>query len=410
MNKRLRSVIRHEYLTVVKQPSFILTMLGIPLLIAGVAAIGFFAERTTETTMEESSAEIEEVAVVDQSGIIQPELVAEFGYELQTDGVDEAIEQVRAEEIQGAIFYPEDVLETREFRTYIHTDGSDVFSSSVLEDIGEQLLVGSVTAEIDDENLVALLQLGATSTTTTFEDGEESAGLAEDIVPGVFMAMFFIILFFTMGYMLLGVSEEKENRSMEMMLTYLKPRTLITGKLFAIGLVGLTQFIFFVLLGVGLYFAVATFDLLTIPFDIDFSAIVFEPIAIIAGALVLIFGFLLFAAVMSGVAAMMPGVKEANSLSGVFYLLAFVPFWATQVIFMAPDATLVKFLTFFPLTAPTTLHFRNTIGNIEPLELTLAIASLVVFTLLSFLLATKLFRLGALEFNDRVRLSSLFSK
>lgn len=410
MNQRLKSVIRHEYLTVIKQPGFILSMLGVPLLIMAIFAIGYFAERTTETTLEEAATEVQNVQIVDKSDVIRAEHVAELGYSLSDSGADTAIDQVRAEEIEGAIIYPEDVLETREFWVYVGSDGSQIFFSSMLQDIGEQLLIGSVTAELDDENLVGLLQLGTSSDVTTFQDGEEAVGFAEQIVPGVFMAMFFVILFFTMGYMLLGVSEEKENRSMEMMLTHLRPRTLITGKLFAVTLVGLTQFVFFVLLGIAAYFAVTSLDVVTIPFDIDLSTVVFDPVAIIAGALILIFGFLLFAAVMSGVAAMMPGVKEANSLSSIFYILAFVPFWSSQVILMAPDATLVKFLSFFPLTAPTTLLFRNTIGNIDTLELSLAIATLIVFTLLSFLLATKLFRLGALEFNDRVKLTKLFAK
>ena len=68
----------------------------------------------------------------------------------------------------------------------------------------------------------------------------------------------------------------------------------------------------------------------------------------------------------------------------------------------------VKFLTFFPITSPSTLLLRNTLGNIGTVEALLAVAVLAVFTVLAFLLAAKLFRLGALEYADRLKISAIF--
>lgn len=407
MNRKLRSIIRHEYLTIVKQPAFLLTMLGMPLLIVAIGSIAYFSERTAESNLDELADDISNVVVVDESGLIETDVVEAVELELRQTDPQAAITQVKNEEIDGAIVYPEDVLETQTFDIYM--GGGDNFQvSSILNNIGEELFDASIAAQLDSPGIATILQQGANSQVTAYEDGEETAGIAGQIVPGAFLVLFFVILFFTMGYMLLGVSEEKENRSMEMVLSYVHPRTLMSGKLLSIGLVGLTQMLFFTVLGILTYFGALRFeDRLGLIIDFDFSSLVFEPITIAVGFLVLVFGFLMFAALMSGVAAMMPGVKEANSFSGVFFLVPLVPIYASQVIMTAPESALVQFMTYFPLTAPTVMLARNTLGNLEVYEAVIGVVALAAFTALAFLLAAKLFRLGALEYADRVKISSL---
>ena len=196
---------------------------------------------------------------------------------------------------------------------------------------------------------------------------------------------------------------------MEMVLSYLKPRTLMAGKLLGVSLVALTQMLFFIVLGAFTLLAYWQFgDHIALPVDIDFANLVFNIGVILVGVVTLLLGFLLFAALMSGAASMMPGVKEANSLSSVFFMLPFVPFMSFGAIATAPGSAFVLFLSFFPITAPTTLLLRNALGNLGTMEAVAGIAVLAAFTVLAFLLAAKMFRLGALEYADRLRLTSLF--
>ncbi|MEX0748894.1 MAG: ABC transporter permease [Candidatus Saccharimonadales bacterium] len=411
MSHKLKSVIRHEYLTIVKQPAFLLTMLALPIFMAAIFGLSYFAQHTADSNIDEAAERVENVVVIDESGLIDPDIVAASNLELRPTAAKEAtVEAVIDEELSGVIIYPEKLKETRQFEVII-SGGDDFVVSSAISEVASQLLHSSLIAPIGDPEIVALIQQGTTGDLTTYEDGERLPGAAGYIVPGVFLAIFFIVLLFSMGYMLLGVAEEKENRSMEMVLSYVRPRTLITGKLFGVSLVALTQLLFFLTLTVtGIFTARRFEDQIGLPLDIDFSTLVFDPMAIIIGFLVLVFGFLFFAALMSGVASMVPGVKEANSFSSVFFILPFLPFYSFGVITTAPGSALVKFLTFFPITSPTTLLFRNTFGNIDAPEAAAAITVLIASTVLAFLLAAKLFRLGALEFNDRLKLSSLFKK
>ena len=50
---KLRSVIRHEYLTIVKQPSFWIIMVAIPAIIAVVFALNYFSNSSSSQRIEE---------------------------------------------------------------------------------------------------------------------------------------------------------------------------------------------------------------------------------------------------------------------------------------------------------------------------------------------------------------------
>ena len=106
--------------------------------------------------------------------------------------------------------------------------------------MADNILKTSLFIPLGSAEVIALAQDGASSTITTYENGQESAGFNAYIAPGLFLILFYIVFAFSISYMLTSVSEEKENRSMEMVLTYVKPRTLIIGKLLAVSLVTLT--------------------------------------------------------------------------------------------------------------------------------------------------------------------------
>ena len=69
----------------------------------------------------------------------------------------------------------------------------------------------------------------------------EAALFIQVIMPIVAGFVFIIAIFTTSGYLMQAVVEEKENRTMEILLTSLSPGQLITGKIIGISAVGLTQ-------------------------------------------------------------------------------------------------------------------------------------------------------------------------
>ena len=407
---KLRTVIRHEYLTIVRQPSFWITMIAIPLFIGAIMTISYIGSKSSSDKIEELARDLKNVAIIDRSGLIRPEIVQGAGLKLVDAGQQDALrEEVRQQKKEALIVYPTDIKSSKKYQIYLSSD--DFTKNGGVTALGDTILETSIFAPLGSTDLIMLAKDGASTDVTTYRDGRETAGINEYIVPGLIVVLFYIIFFFSVGYMLTSIGEEKENRSMEMVLTYVKDRTLIVGKLLAVSLVTLTQIVFFALLGLAaLLIFLSLGNNIQLMAGIDLSKLVFDPLTIFFGLGFLLAGFMMFAGFMTTTAAAAPSTREANSFSAVFYIGAFAPFWILMLILTDPENPMTTFATFFPLTSPATTLLRNVVGNMGVLEASLALATMTVFAVLSVWLAIRTFRLGALEFSGIIRFKQLFRK
>lgn len=407
---KIRSVIRHEYLTIVKQPSFWIVMIAIPALIGTVIGLTYLGNKSSAERIEEIASELKNVSIIDNSGLINTAVVeqTELKFTADTDPAG-AREQVRQGSLDALIVYPEGLAKDQTYQIYLSTD--DLTKGSGVTSIANNLLKTSLFIPLGSAEVIALAQNGASSDITMFKDGEATGGFNDYVAPGLFIVLFYIIFAFSISYMLTSVSEEKENRSMEMVLTYVKPRELIVGKLLAVSLVTLTQVVFFITLAFIGYLVMRQMgNDITLPAGIDIAKITLSPLPIFFGAAYLIIGFLMFAGFMIATAAAAPSSKEANNFSSVFFIGAFIPFYFIMPIITDPDGMVVRFLTYFPLTSPVVSLIRNAVGNMEGFEPWLVLGAMTIFMFISIWIAIKAFKLGALEFGSAIKLSKLFKQ
>lgn len=405
---KLRSVVRHEYLTVVKQKGFWAYMIAMPLIFLFIFVLIGLSNKSDNSSLEKIASDLKGVAVVDASGLVSEEIVASNGQQLHPVSELNALRaDVEAGERNGLIYYPEDILETRQYQIYV-SSVDFIFSTSVSE-VGGALLRTSLYAPLGSNEKIALAQLGAEGVTTTFANGTESVGFTRFIVPGAITAMFIIILMFSIGYVLTSISDEKENRSMEMALTYLSPRTLIIGKLIGVVLITLTQLLFFGVLAFIAFLIAVNTDFIQLPSNFNLAELPIDPVSVLFGLGFLVVGFILFAACMAFVAVLLPS-KQANNFSALFYILPFVPFWFMVTVLTDPGNPVVRFITLFPITAPTTSMVRNTVGNIGVAEASLSLGIMAVTAVLVLWLVIRVFPKGALEFQNALSWKVIFSK
>ena len=340
---KLRTVIRHEYLTVVKQKGFWAYMIAMPLIFLVVFLLIGLASKSENTSIEKLTNDLKGVAIIDESGLVADELIQASGQKEYPASEYQALrDEVEAGDRKGLIFYPSDLLTSRQFQVYV--SGVDFSFSSAASEVANSLLKTSLVIPIGSEEKIVLAQQGAEAVTTTYANGTESVGFGLFISPGVITAMYLIILMFSIGYILASIADEKENRSMEMALTYASPRTLIIGKLIAVVLITLTQLVFFAgLAGIALTVALTT-DFVQLPPNFDLSQVPIDPIVVLFGFGFLVVGFILFAACMALTAVLLPA-KQANNFSALFYILPFVPFWFMWVVISDPSNPVVQFAT-----------------------------------------------------------------
>jgi ABC-2 type transport system permease protein len=200
------------------------------------------------------------------------------------------------------------------------------------------------------------------------------------------------------------MSEEKESRMIEIILSSVTSKELIRGKL--IGLLGvvLTQTALLLLLGI---LSLMIFDL-SLP--INFSEIPIQPETVIISTITILLAFIILANVMIGVGSAVPTLKEAQGLSTIFVMASVIPFYFVTLILAQPDSTFSVVVSHLPLTGPITFLFRNVVYSVPPLELVTIHLSLIAQVIVSNYAAFKLFELGALQFQNPIKLSWLFRR
>lgn len=381
-----------------------------PLMFALIVGINYISNSTSEARIEELTKDLKNTAIIDESGLISQEVVDGSGLTLESrTKKEQLIEAVRTQKKEALIVYPADLEKTKSYDIYLSSN--DLTINNAVQELSNTILKTSVFLPLGSTDIIAIAQDGAQTQVTTYSDGRQTAGINEFVVPGLFVVLFYIVFLFSVGYMLTSISEEKENRSMEMMLTYVKPRYLIVGKLLAVTLITFTQLAFFALLGgISLLVMHAFGNTIQLPAGVDLAQLVFDPITILFAVGFFVAGFLLYAGLMTIVAAITPSAKDANNFSTIFYLAPWVPIWFLMTIVTDPENSIVRFLTYFPLTSPSVALIRNTVGNMSMVESTLALVVMIIFTVISIALAVRAFRLGALEFSQGLKLGTLFKK
>lgn len=400
---QLGVVFQFEFLRILKKRSFWVLTLSIPALIAVILGLSAYSSKTTSSADERLKQEKFTMAVMDESGMIRPEVVQSVGADRVADKAD-GIRRVTSGQVDAFFYYPRDPAANK-VEVYAKDDGltkNDKYSSAA-----SALLQASLGMEVGSEQKVQLLQKGPETTLKTYKDGEETKGFGRVVLPGLFLVLFYAIVVLLGNQMLTSTTEEKENRVIEMILTSVKAQTLIIGKFLALSLLGLIQ------VGAILVPLVVAYvgfrEQLHIP-NIDPSQLSFAPVPIVLGAAIFLAGYVVFSSMLIAIGSAVPTAKEAGSFFGFAILLMFIPLYALSAVISSPDQLIVKVFTYVPLTAPITLLLRNAVGNLALHEALLSLAILVVFAVFMMRLAIRTFGFGTLEYSRRLGLREILTR
>lgn len=405
LSHKLKAVIRHEFLTIVKQPSFWISLFAVPLITGVVILIGMISNNSENTNKNEKNISI---SLIDKSGLISTSVAKANGFTIESaETEDELTSAVKSGKLDGLVIYPSDLEKSGSYKLLADNSGRD--NGAIVTELGRSVLQESLLAPLGSKSLAKLATTGGTGNLEAFVDGKQPRQFIEYIVPSAFLLLFYTVLIFSVGYALTSVSEEKENRSIEMVLSYVKPRTLIVGKLIAIILVTLAQIAIILTMAiVGLLIARAMGNDISLPIDV--SQLTFVPFEILIGVSFLVIGFIFYVALMATIGAIFPSSKEAGSFSTVFFILPAVPFWGFDAITTQAQSVFTQILTYFPLTSPTTVLLRNAAGNLDITSGLLSLAILTLTTIATIALAARAFKLGTLEFSERVKFRALLKR
>ena len=398
----LGAVISFEVIRTLKKKSFWITASSFPVIIGVIFTIVYLSNQATNKAADETKSQHFTLAVTDQSGLIKPSLLSEFKAKVVTDK-QQAIDDVSGGKLDAYFYYPADISKNP---VEVYAKDVGLFDNSRYQSVAQILLQQSVAPDVNPQ-VTSILQGKVSYDSTTYKDGVPYNGFAQLIAPGVFLVLFYILIVVFGNQMLTSTTEEKENRVIEMILTTIKARTLIIGKILSMITLAFIQVIT-IMVPIILVYLIAR-DQLALP-SIDLSNIPIDPIRIATGALIFIFSFLLFTGILVAIGSMMPTAKEASGFFGAIMVFMFAPLYAVTLFISAPDSPLVLFLSLFPLTAPIPLMLRNAVGNLTPTEAILGIIIIAISSVVVLVIATRLFRYGALEYSKRLSLRTVLGR
>ncbi len=387
-------VARHEFRRYVTRRGFLAVVFGLPLLLIAVFAA---------TVLILTARAGDPIGVVDHSGRLQDP--AAYSQTLESNdapllafaGEEDARAALQAEEIQAYVVIPDGYPEPADVELYHLGDASE----NVYQDVNDYLRTSILQQEDVPPAAAALLAEG--SLDTQFVSLREENGqnpIVAFLFPYAAAFLFLMSIFTTAGYLLQAVVDEKENRTMEILVTSLSPGQLITGKIAGLVALGLVQTTVWTGSVVTLFLiARSRWDALqTIQLPTD----------ILLVALIWFFPFyLMMACFMAAIGVSVTEVSEGQQASSIVTLLAAVPLWFGPALVSIPDSPLAVGLSLFPFSSPLTILIRWSLTDIPAWQLVASWLILAASAAFSLWLVGRLLRFGMLRYGQRLSLRDI---
>jgi len=398
MNKTLL-IFRHEFLYTLKRTGFIIMTLIVPviaLLAIGIAAI-------ISGNAKPGNVEFTSVGYVDQAGGFTQFTTQGDVKLVPYNTTDAALQATVKGDIKEYFVIPPDYATNGVVNRYTldKEPGAPLNISAAIKNfLTTNLLSGKVPAPTIGI-IESPLNLVSTRLTATGAVAPDQGGYGNLIIPGIFGLLLVLSLTFSSAYLIQGLGDEKENRLIEVLLSSVSTRQLLTGKVLGLGVAGLVQVL------VWLVSLPLLLKLATIVFGGFFLSIQLPPNFILIGIVYFILGYALFAVLSAATGAVTPSAREGQQLASIFTLLAVSPLWFSSAIVTFPNSPAWVALTIFPLTAPVVVMLRLGLTGIPAWELIVSILVLIVFIVGGLFVAVRIFRTYLLMYGKPPRFGTI---
>ncbi|MFN2384617.1 MAG: ABC transporter permease [Gemmatimonadota bacterium] len=276
--------------------------------------------------------------------------------------------QVTSDSLDGFVLLPEDLASG----AAVHYEGRNAANFGELAEIRSAVQL-AVQSERLREAGIEPAALDAALAPVPFEarslGGAEARGTPDStfaLVQLMSFATYFVVLLYGMS-VLRGVQEEKEKRIVEVLLSSVTPRQLMTGKVVGIGAAGLLQVTVWVLFAA----AVLTWgENLAVALGATLPELPAVPLS--AGLTYLFFftgGYFLYACLYAALGAVATSSQEAQQLQFPALMPLMIGFFMVFGVMGDPDGPLAVVGSLVPFTSPLIMPVRAIVATVPLLEL-----------------------------------------
>ena len=414
MNKILL-IIRREYMTRVKKRIFLVTTLLAPLSIAVITLLPAYL--STHGKQEEK------IALYDESGIFSSKMENRdhltFGH-INTANVpyDSLKKNYTASGFSGILRIPADFSISQPLSIeYFSSDQLGLMTQGGIENQmnevlrKERLRAANISPEVMEQLNVPVKIVQA--------DHSQSTAQTSTILAYVMGFMIYVVMI-TYGMMVMqGVMEEKKNRIAEVITSSVKPFQLMMGKIVGIALVGLTQFLIWIVLSgavISLLKGLYGGDMndmqqmqgmntpqQDLPFIAGFLADLDKlPLALLAFGFVFFFlgGYLLYASIFAAIGAA-SGEEGDQSLTFIATAPIIISLLIMVSVLNQPNSRLAVISSLIPFCSPIIMVGRLPFGP-PAWQIILSGVLLVAGFVFTVWVAGKIYRTGILMYGKKI--------
>ena len=439
MNK-IALIIRREYITRVRKKSFIIMTLLTPFLFALMFII-------PALVMSSDDKEFKKIAVIEDGSDLFTNVIPD------TKDTDfEYLPGVRLDDIRnnftemgyyGVLYISPQLVTTPDAIQLISikqpTMGLlDHISGSLEKEIEKQKLLA-----YNIENLDEILKTINTSVRVQTIMKDETTGDEKKTDPGISMALAYLsgflmyMLVFMFGSMVMrGVIEEKTSRIVEVIISSVKPVQLMLGKIIGVGLVGLTQFVLWIVLTLTLVTVVkanflpegAMEQIQQLPqslaeadktmagtttstvtpeqftqFQQLFAGALDQPWGLIIFSFIFYFltGYLLYASLFAAIGSAVDNETETQQ----FMLPVTIPIILGLIVAMGTmqnhESSISFWFSIIPLTSPIVMMARIPFNDVPAWEIALSMGLMLATIVGTVWMAAKIYRTGILMYGKK---------
>lgn len=424
-------ILQREYVSRVKKKSFLLATFLTPLLFGGLYALAiYFAVSDSDETYL--------IKVVDESGYVADRIedrgVAKF--EVVSDPADTVKNGVEKGESFALLYVPKLELDQPEgVMLYtmstpglqLEDDVDDAIEAALerakMDRIGiNQSTLDSLRTRVNIKS-VSLSGKAATS-------GNSSIAGAVGTISGILIYMFMLIYG---AQVMRGVMQEKTSKIVEILVSSVKPFQLMMGKIIGVALVGLTQFVLWILLttvllslaptlfGVDVHTATEAANQMSMTGGAAANAQAAEAIGkindvisqinipLIIGSFIYYFltGYLFYAALFAMVGSAVDSESDTQQLMLPIMMPIIASFMMLGAVLKDPGGDLAFWLSMIPFSSPIIMMIRIPF-DVPVWQLALSMALMILGFLGTTWVAGRVYRIGILMHGAKVNYKVIF--
>ena len=420
-------IIQREFNERVRKKSFIITTILMPVLMIVLMI-------APALIMEYSGGEQKTIAVIDDSGLVAPQL--QSNEELRFEPTDLSTEEARRSLTDrfGVLYIGSDILENpSDVKLYANASSSLSIESNITGQI-EDILEAEKLKAYHIDNLQQILdEVKTTVTLQTFRNDKsqeaESQAQSSTVATAAGYILGFVLYMFLLIYgsmVMQSVIEEKNNRVLEVVVSSVRPFDLMLGKILGVALVAVVQ----VLIWGVLIFAVGAIVLPQLmPAEMmagvqamqqgmpdaaamgDMDPEMLQAVAAVTdtGYILKIFvclllfvfgGYLLYSAMFAAVGSAVDNVQDASQLQMPVTLPIILALLMMLAVIKDPNSSLAFWFSIIPFTSPVVMMARIPY-DIPLWEIVLSLVVLYASFVAMVWFAGKIYRVGIFMYGKK---------